>query len=111
MTWSYDLNRDIYNTYKEAIEPNQKGYMKRKKELWDKTHSKYNHLTEKHIREQALQVINKKLIKEMGLITNETEQTTRADNEENIDQPVEINEDNIERNGSQDVSADSTVEG
>ena len=45
----------------------------------------------------------------MGLITNETEQTTRADNEENIDQPVEINEDNIERNGSQDVSADSRV--
>ena len=58
MTWSYDLNRDIYNTYNEAIEPNQKGYMKRKKELWDKTHSKYNHLTEKHVREQALQVIN-----------------------------------------------------
>ena len=28
----------------------------------------------------------------MGLITNEAEQTTRADNEENIDQPVEIND-------------------
>ena len=107
MTWSYDLNRDIYNICKEAIEPNQKGYMKRIKELSDKTHSKYNHLTEKHLREQALWVINKKLIKERGLITNEAEQTIRADNEENIDQPVENNEDNIEQNGSQDVSADS----
>ena len=29
MTWNYNLNRDIYNIYKEAIEPNQKGYMKR----------------------------------------------------------------------------------
>ena len=28
---------------------------------------------------------------------------------ENIDQPVEINEDDIEQNGSQDVSADSIV--
>ena len=100
MTWSYDLNRDIYNIHKEAIEPNQKGYMKRMKELWDKTHSKYNHLTEKHLRKQALRVINKKLIKETGLITNEAEQTTRADNEEKIDQPVEINKDNIEQNGS-----------
>ena len=109
MTWSYDLNRDIYNIYKEAIEPNQKGYMKRMKELWDKIHSKYNHLTEKHLREQALWVINKKLIKETGLITNETQQTTRADNKENINQPVENNEDNIEQNGSQDVSADSRV--
>ena len=109
MTWSYDLNRDIYNIYKEAIKPNQKGYMKRMKELRDKTHSKYNHLTEKHLREQALRVINKKLIKETELITNEAEQTTRADNEEKIDQPVEINEDNIEQNGSQDVSADSRV--
>ena len=79
------------------------------KELWDKTHSKYNHLTKKHLREQPLRVINKKLIKETGLITNEAEQTTRADNEENIDQPVENNEDNIEQNGSQDVSADSRV--
>ena len=79
------------------------------KELWDKTHSKYNHLTEKHLREQTLLVINKILIKETGLITNEVEQTTRADNEENIDQPVENNEDNIEQNGSQDVSADSRV--
>ena len=43
------------------------------------------------------------------MITNEAEQTTRADNEENIDQPVENNEDNIEQNGSQDVSADSRV--
>ena len=56
-----------------------------------------------------MRVINKKLIKETGLITNEAEQTTRADNEENIDQPVENNEDNIEQNGSQDVSADSIV--
>ena len=100
MTWSYDLNRDIYNIYKEAIEPNRKGYMKRMKELRDKTHSKYNQLKEKHLREQALRVINKKLIKETGLITDEAGQTTRADNEENIDQPVEINEDNIEQNGS-----------
>ena len=45
----------------------------------------------------------------MGLITDEAEQTTRADNEENIDQPVEINEDNIQQNGSQDVSADSIM--
>ena len=43
------------------------------------------------------------------MITNEAEQTTRADNEENIDQPVENNEDNIEQNGSQDVNADSRV--
>ena len=43
------------------------------------------------------------------MITNEAEQTTRADNEENIDQPVEIDEDNTEQNGSQDVSADSRV--
>ena len=56
-----------------------------------------------------MRVINKKLIKETGLITDEAEQTTRADNEENIDQPVEINEDNIEQNGSQDVSADSIM--
>ena len=38
--------------------------MKRMKELWDKTHSKYNHFMEKYLREQALRVINKKLIKE-----------------------------------------------
>ena len=83
--------------------------MKRMKELWDKTHSKYNHLTEKHLTEQALRVINKKLIKETRLITNEAKQTTRADNNENIDQPVENNKDNTEQNGSQDVSADSRV--
>ena len=79
------------------------------KELWDKTHFKYNHLTEKHLREQVLRVINKKLIKETGLITDEAEQTTRAHKEENIGQPVEINEDNIEQNRSQNVSADSRV--
>ena len=56
-----------------------------------------------------MRVINKKLIKETGLITNEAEQTTRADNEENIDQPAEINKDNIEQNRSQDVSTDSRV--
>ena len=43
------------------------------------------------------------------MITNEAELTTRADNKETIDQPVENNEDNIEQNGSQDVSADSRV--
>ena len=64
---------------------------------------------EKHLREQALRVINKKLIRETGLITNEAEQTTRADNEEDIGQPVENNKDNIEQNGSQDVSAGSRM--
>ena len=61
ITWSYKL-QDIYNVYKEA-EPGRRGYMKRMKDLWDQIHPKHKHLTSKHLREQTLRVIQKKLIK------------------------------------------------
>ena len=46
------------NVYKEA-EPGRREYMKRMKDLWDQIHPKHNNLTNKHLREQALRVIER----------------------------------------------------
>ena len=58
INWSYELNKDIYEVYK-AAKPSKRGYMQRMKEEWDKIHPKYDYLTSKHLREQAMRVIKK----------------------------------------------------
>ena len=51
--WNESLNKDSYDFYLKARENPQQGYMRRMKQLWDEKYPIYNHLSEKHLREQA----------------------------------------------------------
>ena len=51
--WNASLNEDLYHFYLKAREIPQQGYMRRLKSLWDEKYPTYNHLSEKHLREQA----------------------------------------------------------
>ena len=52
-TWTYELNQDVYQCYTKARENPAIGYMKRMKAYWDEMHPELNHLSEKHLRQQA----------------------------------------------------------
>ena len=95
INWSYELNKHTYEVYKVA-EPSKRGYMQRMKEEWDKIHPKYDYLTSKHLREQAMGVIKKKLIRE---IQTEPEQVTETNeqraNTSEDNQVREVREDNV----------------
>ena len=51
--WNASLNEALYHFYLKARENPQQGYMRRLKSLWDEKYPTYNHLSEKHLREQA----------------------------------------------------------
>ena len=63
--------------------------MQRMKEEWDKIHPKYDYLTSKHLKEQAMRVIGKKLIRE---IQTEPEQITETN-----EQRANTGEDKLEK--------------
>ena len=51
--WNESLNNDLYDFYLKAREKPQQGYMRRMKHLWGEEYPVYNHLSEKHLGEQA----------------------------------------------------------
>ena len=61
ITWTYELNRDLYECYKNS-KPEEKKYTLRIKSIWDKIRPKYAHLTTKHISEQARRIVKKNLV-------------------------------------------------
>ena len=60
ITWTYELNKDVYDIY-IRVKSDGSGYMKRMKEMWDKIHPELD-ITAKNLRERAMRLINKKLI-------------------------------------------------
>ena len=108
ITLSYELNKDIYNIYKEA-EPGRTGYMKRMKDVWDQIHPEHKHLTNKHLREQALQVIQKKLTKETGL--QPEQDTTNCQNEDVESIHDSSRSINIQMNQQNEILADTITKG
>ena len=76
ITWTYDLNKDLYKCYKDTNKSIY-GHATRMKDLWDKRHSMLAHLTSKHLTTQATRVIKKKLIPEVtedDITCNKTDQ-------------------------------------
>ena len=76
ITWTYDLNKDLYKCYKDA-DKSIYGHATRMKDLWDKRHPTLAHLTSKHLTTQATRVIKKKLIPEVtedDITCNKTDQ-------------------------------------
>ena len=71
ITWTYELNKDVYSIYIKA-KANGQGYVKRMKEMWDIVHPDLN-ITAKNLRERAIRVIEKKLIRETGQVTGQQE--------------------------------------
>ena len=55
-TWTYELNKDVYECYKKARSDPSKGYTKRMKVYWDNLHPQYSHFNEKQLRQQAVNV-------------------------------------------------------
>ena len=53
--WTCELNRDLFRLYLES-KPSVSRYMQRLKDLWDKDHPNLNHLSKKHLREQAVRI-------------------------------------------------------
>ena len=77
--WTYELNRDIYQCLVKA-DRSEVGYMERLKTEWVFKHPEYDHLDKKHLREQAIRVEKKGLVKE-----------ARQDNERNNQTRTEVN--------------------
>ena len=71
ITWTYELNKDVYDIY-IRVKSDGSGYMKRMKQMWDKIHPELD-ITAKNLRERAMRIINKKLIRETGLILEQQE--------------------------------------
>ena len=55
-TWTYELNKDVYECYTRARSDPSKGYTKRMKMYWDEIHPQYSHFNEKQLRQQAVNV-------------------------------------------------------
>ena len=83
--WSYELHKDVYDIYLKAKADPKPGYMKRMKTLWNNKHPTIE-ISEKSLRERAVRVIQKKLIRETGLVIEEQENETvqRQNETENI---------------------------
>ena len=60
ISWTEDMNNDVYNFYVEARKDPSRGYMKRLKTLWDESYPEFRHLTENHLRQKATHVEKKK---------------------------------------------------
>ena len=112
ITWTYELNRDLYECYKNS-QPEEKKYTLRMKEIWDELRPKYAHLTTKHLAEQARRIVKKNLVanaqerpttgmqtrrnhREANMVAEQTsEHVTQPVNTEG-DNPMEENTSNIE---------------
>ena len=51
--WTENLNKDLYQLYKDARSAKQLGYMQRLKQLWDAKFPMHCHLKKKQLRQQA----------------------------------------------------------
>ena len=79
--WTQELNQDIFNFYSLARENPGKGYMKRMKDLWDKKYPLHNHLSAKHLRQQAV-FVEKKRNNQQG--RSEIQENSVPGNQNNI---------------------------
>ena len=81
--WTYELNKDVYNCYKNARSDRSIGYMKRLKRNWDKIHPELSHFNEKQLRQQATFVAEKEAV----LATNLEHVDTENGNDTNLPNP------------------------
>ena len=108
ITWTYEMNKDLYECSEKADETVY-GYSGKLKKLWDKHCSKYLlDLKAKHLAPQAKPVKDKGLIAEAKIKTNDTTQdnnstqlqdatiTTENNQEQNSNITVE---DNVDQQG------------
>ena len=56
--------------------PSVYGYMQRLKDLWDKDHPNLNHLSKKHLREQAVRIKKKNLVQEADIVSHKQQDLT-----------------------------------
>ena len=87
-TWTYELNKDVYDCYTKARSDPSKGYTKRLKQYWDELHPQYSHFNEKQLRQQAVNVEKKQNTLAANLCTR------REPNES--DEQIEIVDETIE---------------
>ena len=71
-TWTYELNKDLYDCYVEA-DRSVYGYSRHMKTLWDARHPEYSHMTAKHLTTQISGIQKKKLILESTQNSTQTE--------------------------------------
>ena len=83
--WTYELNEDLYNCYKEAREVLKNGYMARMKKIRDELHPELNHFTEKYLRQQATYLETRGYLLQTDNVTNSN--TENSNVETNI--PIE----------------------
>ena len=107
LTWTYEMNKNLYDIYNEAKREG-KGYMRRVKDIWDKSYPKHNDLTSKHLREQIMRVINKCLIRETGLVVESDRAMTR--NSEQDNESAETSTENIENIEINNTNTDIHIE-
>ena len=72
VTWTYELNKDLYDCYVEA-DRSVHGYSGCMKTLWDARHPEYSHMTAKHLTTQIGRIQKKKLILESTQNNTQTE--------------------------------------
>ena len=96
ITWTYELNKDVYDIY-IMVKSDESGYIKRMKEMWDKIHPELE-FAAKNLRERAMRIINKKLIRETGLILEQQETIQELPQGENRASNTDAPEKNSETN-------------
>ena len=60
ISWTEEMNNDVYGFYITAREDTSRGYLKRLKALWDAKYPQFNHFTANHLRQKATHVEKKK---------------------------------------------------
>ena len=66
------MHKDVYDIFLEEKADPKPGYMKRMKTLWNNKHPT-TEISKKNLRERAVRVIEKKLLRETGLVIEEQE--------------------------------------
>ena len=90
------MNKDVYDIY-IRVKSDGSGYIKRLKQMWDKIHPELD-ITAKNLRERAMRIINKKLIRETGLILEQQETIQELQQGENRASNTDAPEKNSETN-------------
>ena len=62
--WTYELNKDLYESSLKAKANLKLGYMNRMKIYWDKIHPELNYFLAKNLRDQATRVQQRKIFME-----------------------------------------------
>ena len=96
VTWTYELNKDVHDIY-IRVKSDGYGYKQRMKEMWDKIHPELD-ITAKNLRERAMRIINKKLIRETALILEQQETIQELPQGENRASNTDAPEKNSETN-------------